>query len=254
MPEGDTVFRAGVRLHAALAGQVLTRCDIRVPTYATVDLTGRHVDEVVSRGKHLLIRAEDATIHSHLKMEGRWDVMRTGDRWRRPGWQARIVLETGRMQAVGFSLGVVEVLTRLSEVKAVGHLGPDLLGADWDPASAVLNLARDGSRPIGEALLDQRNLAGIGNVYRSEICFLRGVLPTRPAAETTDLAGMVDLAKRLLEANRHRSTRVTTGSSDGARLWAYGRWQRPCLRCGTSIQRGDDLAGRVVFWCPQCQT
>lgn len=256
MPEGDTVHLAARRLDAALRGEVLTTCDIRVPAYATVDLTGERVDEVVSRGKHLLMRVGPATIHTHLKMEGRWDLYAPGERWRAPGWQARIVLGTPRHVAVGFRLGLVEVVRRTDEDRVVGHLGPDLLGPDWDPDAAAANLQRDGARAIGEALLDQRNLAGVGNVFRSEICFLLGVLPSRPVAEV-DLTAAVDLAHRLLEANKARHRRRTTGTAVRADLWVYGR-RGPCLRCGTPIRRRDDAGTpgqeRVVYWCPTCQS
>ncbi|HJQ04277.1 MAG TPA: DNA-formamidopyrimidine glycosylase family protein [Nocardioides sp.] len=255
MPEGDTVHRAARRLHAALAGRELTTCDIRVPAYATVDLTGRRVDEVVSRGKHLLARVGDATVHTHLKMEGRWDLYVPGERWRAPGWQARIILGNAERVAVGFQLGLVEVVRRSDEDRVVGHLGPDLLGPDWDPELAVANLAREPDRPIGLALLDQRNLAGIGNVYRSEICFLRGILPERRVGDVPDLGGVVDLAHRLLEANKDRVRRTTTGPTTREDLWVYGR-RGPCLRCGTPIRReqtGDAGQERVTYWCPRCQ-
>jgi endonuclease VIII len=255
VPEGDTVYHAARRLHAALAGRTLTSCDIRVPAYATVDLSGRVVDEVASRGKHLLMRVGDATIHTHLKMEGRWDVYGRGERWRRPAWQARIVLGTAERTAVGFQLGKVEVVRRQDEDTVVGHLGPDLLGPDWDPARAVANLAADPERDIGTALLDQRNLAGVGNVFRSEICFLLGVRPSRPVAEV-DLAAAVDLSHRVLVANKDRTRRVTTGVPSDP-MWVYGR-RGPCRRCGTPVVREESYgqAGqeRVVYYCPSCQS
>ena len=256
MPEGDTVYRTAGLLHAALSGQTITTCDIRVPRFATVDLSGSRVESVVSRGKHLLLRIGEATVHTHLKMEGRWDLYLPGERWRSPAWQARIVLGTPARVAVGFQLGQLEVIRRQDEERAVGHLGPDLLGPDWDPDRAVSNLARDLDRPLGEALLDQRNLAGIGNVYRSEICFLLGVLPSRRVSEIPDLRAAVDLAHRLLEANKDRGRRVTTGSLRGDHLWVYGR-RGPCLRCHTTIRKSRDSGTqgqeRIVYWCPRCQ-
>lgn len=258
MPEGDTVFQAATRLRAVLAGRELTRSDVRVPAFATADLAGRTVDEVLARGKHLLIRVGDVTIHSHLKMEGAWHVYARGERWRRPGHTARIVLETADHQAVGFSLGVLELLPRDREGEAVGHLGPDLLGPDWDADRAVENLRADPARPIGLAVLDQRVLAGLGNVYRAELCFLRGVLPTRPVGEVEDLPGLVALAHRLISLNRDRPARVTTGNALRDRLWVYGRGGRPCFRCGTRILEGrlgdTALTEREVWWCPRCQT
>ena len=264
MPEGDTVYRTARNLNSALAGAVLTRCDIRVPRYATVDLTGQRIDEVVSRGKHLLIRVGDSSLHSHLKMEGAWHLYTPGSRWRRPAFEARAVLGTERWQAVGFALGLFEVLARNAEDDAVGYLGPDLLGQDWDADEAVRRVAAHPERAIGLAILDQRNLAGIGNVYRSELCFLRGVLPTRAVAEVPDLPRMIDLAKRVLEANKNRVDRTLTGDTrDGRRDWVYGRVGKPCRRCGTAIlagtlgdpvQPGRGSTARDVYWCPRCQT
>jgi endonuclease-8 len=264
VPEGDTVYRTARNLGAALTGATLTSCDVRVPRYATVDLTGAVVDSVVSRGKHLLIRAGDRVIHSHLKMEGTWHLYRPGSRWRRPGFEARIVLGTADWQAVGFALGVLEILPRDREDEAVGHLGPDLLGPDWDAEEAERRIRAQPDRAIGLALLDQRNLAGLGNVYRNELCFLRGVLPTRPVAEVPDLPRMILLAKRTLEANKNRVDRITTGDRrDGRQDWVYGRAGRPCRRCGTPIQAGTlgdpvrpgrGATDRDIYWCPRCQT
>jgi endonuclease-8 len=196
VPEGDTVWRTARRLHAALAGRELLRSDFRVPRYATLDLSGRTVDEAVSRGKHLLIRAGDLTIHSHLKMEGSWQVYRPGERWRKPAFQARVVLENAAATAVGFQLGLLDVVPRAREDEVVGHLGPDLLGPDWDEDEALRRLRLDPGRPVGLALLDQRNLAGIGNIYRCEVCFLAGVHPLAPVGEVADLPRLVRLSKR----------------------------------------------------------
>ena len=212
MPEGDTVYRSAHNLADALDGQVLTRCDVRVPKFATVDLTGETIDSVVPRGKHLLMRIGDAVIHSHLKMEGSWHLYSlTGDRpkWHRPAFQARIVLETPEWQAVGFELGLLEIVPRSAEEDVVGYLGPDLLGADWDADEALRRLTADPERPIGLALLDQRIMAGLGNVYRAELCFLRGVLPTRPVGESGDLVRTIALAKKLITVNRERIERLT---------------------------------------------
>ncbi|MCY7326707.1 MAG: Fpg/Nei family DNA glycosylase, partial [Microbacteriaceae bacterium] len=136
MPEGDTVYRTAKNLRAAIEGAQLTRCDIRVPKFATVDLTGQRIDEVASRGKHLLMRIGEYTIHTHLKMEGSWHLYRHGTKWQRPAHSARIVLETTDWVAVGYSLGIVEVVPRAEEQTVVGHLGPDLLGPDWDASAA----------------------------------------------------------------------------------------------------------------------
>ncbi len=259
MPEGDTVYRTAKHLHEALAGRPLTVSDFRVPKFASVDLVGEIVEGVVARGKHLLTRVGDHSIHTHLKMEGTWHIYRHGTRWRRPAYQARIVLENADWVTVGFELGVVELVERDREDEVVGHLGPDLLGPDWDPDEAVRRLAADGSREIDVALLDQRNLAGLGNVYANELCFLRGMLPQRPVGEVRDLPGVVTLAHRLITTNRDRVERTTTGDlRPGRQTWVYGRDGRPCLRCGTRIRRGSmgasELTQRVTYWCPVCQS
>ena len=258
MPEGDTVYRAAKLLSEALDGTVLTKCDIRVPKFATVDLTGETVRETVSRGKHLLMRVGEYTLHSHLKMEGIWRVYRPGERWQRPEWKARAILANEDVTAVGFELGLFEVVKTADESDVVGYLGPDLLGPDWDPDLAVANLRRTPEREIGLALLDQRNLAGLGNVYRCELCFLRGVLPTTPVGSVEDLERMVALGKKLIEANKDRSTRTTTGKLRGDTAWVYGRDGRGCLRCGTPVLRGElgdtALQLRDTYWCPNCQT
>ena len=258
MPEGDTVYRAAKNLNAALAGQTLTRCDIRVPRFATVDLTGDVIDEVASRGKHLLMRIGAHTIHSHLKMEGSWHLYQHGSPWRRPAHSARAVLETADWVAVGYSLGILDVVARDDEDSVVGHLGPDLLGADWDPDDALRRLTADPNRPVGLALLDQRVMAGLGNVYRNELCFLRGVLPTRPTGDVERPERLVSLAHTLIDANKDRTRRTTTGNLHGATDWVHGRGGRPCRRCGTPIREGrlgdNELELRETFWCPRCQT
>lgn len=250
MPEGDTVWHTAAVLRQHLLGGTLTRCDVRVPRFATVDLTGQVVDEVVSRGKHLFIRVGQASIHSHLKMEGSW---RVGNRAVRIDHRARIVLETGTVRAVGVDLGVLEILDRDRDGDAVAHLGPDLLGEDWDPARAAANLAARPDRPIAEALLDQRVLAGIGNVYCNELCFVSGHLPTAPVSAVADPRRLVSRAREMLWLNRFRWNRCTTGDTRGGRqLWVYGRAGQPCRRCATRIDV-DDSGPRVSYWCPRCQ-
>ena len=263
MPEGDTVWLAARRLHDALAGSTLTRTDFRVPQLATVDLTGRSVLEVLSRGKHVLTRIggtgeQEVTLHTHLRMDGAWHLYRPGDRWRGgPAWQVRVLLETPDWAAVGFRLPVVELLPRAREADAVGHLGPDLLGPDWDPAEAVRRLAAAPGTEIGSALLDQRNLAGIGNLYKAEVCFLAGVSPWTPVGAVRDLAGVVERARTLLEANRAHPQQVTTGDlRRGRRHWVFERAGQPCLRCATRVERaaqGEPPYQRLTYWCPRCQ-
>jgi endonuclease-8 len=255
VPEGDDVWRTARRL-GVLTGHELTGTDFRVPSLATVDLSDRRALETVSRGKHLLTRVEGgATIHSHLRMEGSWDVQRLGSRWRRPAHEARVVLRTADHEAVGFAV-VLDLVRTTEEDSVVGHLGPDLLGSDWDATEAVRRLEQSPDVPIGIALLDQRNLAGIGNIYRAELCFLSGVDPHAPVSSVRDLRRTVARAHALLVANRDRPERITTGDRrPGRRLWVYRR-RGPCLRCGTPIEVGElgpEGQERVVWWCPSCQ-
>ncbi|MFF3120793.1 DNA-formamidopyrimidine glycosylase family protein [Streptomyces sp. NPDC057908] len=262
MPEGDTVLQTAKRRHTALAGQVLTHSDLRVPRFATADLTGRTVLDVTSRGKHLLTRIEGGlTLHSHLRMDGVWRIYAPGERWRGgPAHQIRAILANAEHTAVGYRLPVLELLLTQDEENVVGHLGPDLLGPDWNAETALHNLLSDPARPLGEALLDQRNLAGIGNIYKAELCFLARATPWLPIGDLAapTAARLVTTAKQLLEANRDRPMRTTTGAASrgyGAneRLWVYGRTNRPCLRCGTPIRTADQDA-RPTYWCPRCQS
>lgn len=260
MPEGDTVYQTAKRQNQALAGLMLTGFELRVPAFAAADLSGETVHGVVSVGKHLFHRIGEWSLHSHLKMEGSWRLARPGSRWPKPAFQARAVLQTASIVSVGFELGITELLARDDEHAVTDRLGPDLLGADWGDASAAeatRRLEAHPEAPVFTAVLDQRNLAGIGNVYANELCFLRGILPTTPIAEV-DAAALVSLARRLLLANRDRFTRVTTGDArPGHRNWAYGRTGQGCLRCGTTLLGGELGARpgreRVITWCPVCQ-
>lgn len=256
MPEGDTVHRTARRLADALVGHEVTRFDIRVPRSATADLRGEQVAAVVPRGKHLLERIGAWTLHSHLKMEGRWDVYRRGDRWRRPAYSARAIVATADVETVGFDLALVEVLPTADEERIVGHLGPDPLADDWDPAEAARRLGAD-ERAAHVALLDQRNVAGFGNEYANEMLFVRGIPPTRPATEI-DVPGLLDVGVRMIRANLPRSERTFTGDTrPGRRTWVYRREGKPCRRCGAPIRAGSlgatTTSERNVFWCPVCQ-
>ena len=259
MPEGDAVHRTARLLDRSLSGRLLTVTDFRVPQLATTDLSGSTVTATVSRGKHLLTRIDGAdgswTLHTHLKMEGAWRVHAPGERWKRPAHQARVVLETADKVAVGFSLGIVELLPRDREDEAVGHLGPDLLGPDWDEAEALRRLHEQPDRPIGEALLDQTRLAGIGNMYQAELCFTSGVHPGTPVGEVPDLTRLVRRAKQMLELNKERAVPSTTGDLREP-MWVYRRDNRPCRRCGTPVQVqmvGPAGRERASYWCPSCQ-
>jgi endonuclease-8 len=257
VPEGDTVWRTAHHLDQALSGEVLTETDFRVPALATVDLAGRTVDETVSRGKHLLTRIGDRTLHTHLKMEGSWHLYKPGTAWRRPAHEARVVLRTEGWAAVGFALGVVELVDRDAENTVVGHLGPDLLGPDWDEDEALRRLLADPTRPVAEAILDQRNLAGVGNLYKSELCFLAGAHPLLPVGEVPDLPRLVRRARGALEANKHRVEQTLTGDTRrGKQTWVYRRERQPCRRCGDRILvdlTGPEHQERATYWCPSCQ-
>ncbi|MGO3886038.1 MAG: DNA-formamidopyrimidine glycosylase family protein [Mycetocola sp.] len=261
MPEGDTVHRLADRLSAAQKGQRVLSADLRVPGAATVDLGNAVIDEVYAYGKHLIHRIGDYSLHTHLRMDGRWQVIAAGSsqRWQRPGWAARVVLTTARNTAVGFDLGVVEVLRRERETEAIGFLGPDPLRSDWDADRAIVALERAGAQgtPAAVALGDQRLIAGLGQVYLTEICFLAGIDPNRPMTPE-DVGRVVSLAVRTMTANRHRTRRVFTGRDrQGERTWVYGRTGEPCRRCGTPLRvsqlgpRAD--MERAVTWCPHCQ-
>lgn len=260
MPEGDTIAKAADALNRALAGKRMTRTDFRVPALAATDLAGQTITEVVARGKHVLMRTDGGlTIHTHLKMEGAWKLEPAGRRVAGRRDEVRLVVETGTATAVGTQLGVVEVFPTRDEERVLGHLGPDLLGADWDPEEALRRLTARPDRPVGEVLLDQTVMAGIGNIFKSEICFLRGVEPATPVGEVRDPEAVVDLARRLLLANRSTGNQVTTGDPRRGRShWVYGRGGEPCRRCGTLIRRrmdgrADEMEERVTYWCPSCQ-
>ncbi|MGV2985453.1 DNA-formamidopyrimidine glycosylase family protein [Microbacterium sp. AGC85] len=256
MPEGDTVFRTALRLDEALAGRTTTRFDLRVPAFATADLTGDTVHGCAARGKHLLLRIGEMTLHSHLRMDGAWLLYRPGEKWRHPDFKVRAIVGTAVHEAVGVDIAEVELLPTSGEEQLLAHLGPDPLADDWDPAEAARRLGAD-TRSIHVALLDQRNVAGFGNEYAAELLFLRGILPTTPALDV-DVPALLDLGARTIRANRLRVNRTFTGvDRPGRSTWVYGRANRPCRRCGTRILRGtqgaDPTRERITFWCPNCQ-
>jgi endonuclease-8 len=272
VPEGDTVHLTAALQHRALAGKALTGFEVRMPKFATADLTGEVVREVVAVGKHLFHRMSSPdgaglSLHTHLKMEGAWRTIALGARWPRPAHLARAVLTTADIVSIGFELGITELVPTADEESVVGHLGPDLLAPErgrsdlahaWDPVEATRRLTADPALPVFGALLDQRHLAGIGNVYANELCFVRGLLPTRAIGEVDDVPALVSLARRMLWANRDRFARSTTGDlRPGRRTWVYGRTGEPCRRCGTALLGGElgrrEGEERVVTWCPVCQ-
>ncbi len=216
------------------------------------------VSEVRPAGKHLLTRFGDGrTLHSHLRMDGAWHLYSPGARWRRPAHQARAVLATTARVAVGFNLHDLRLLPASDEHHLVGHLGPDLLSADWGAArtaEAVRRLTADGAREIGLALLDQTVMAGVGNLYKTEVCFLLGCSPWTPVSEV-DAERAVVLCRELLRRNAWHPEQSTTGDSRrGRQHWVYQR--RTCFRCGGPVQRssqGSDVETRVAYFCPHCQ-
>lgn len=265
MPEGDTIFRTAEVLRAALLGRRITaaRAQPQAGLRSVPDLSrliGATVASVEARGKHLLIGFDNGlTVRTHLRMTGSWHRYRPGQSWRRPLRQASAILETAESVAVAFNTPVVELLTDadLRRSHALTTLGPDLLSRSFDADEALRRLRERSSEELGIALLDQRTVAGIGNVYKSEVAFLAGLDPWAPVSsfEDAELLGALRIARRLLQANTRGAARVTTGSPvRGEGLWVYGRAGRGCRRCGTPIRvrRQGELA-RLTYWCPRCQ-
>jgi endonuclease VIII len=229
---------------------LLTQTDFRVPALATVDLTGRRVVDVVARGKHILTRLDDSrTVHSHLRMDGSWQVFAptAASRLSKP-YEIRAVLATTDAIAVGRRVHDLAIVRTADEDTLVGHLGPDLLGPDWDEAEAVRRLRAAPDVTIGEALLDQRNLAGLGTIYRAEVLFLSGAHPWTPVGDVPRLDEIVRRAQRLIAAGRDAGRPPTSN--------VYGRAPRPCRRCGTPVRKamqGTPPYDRITYWCPHCQ-
>jgi endonuclease-8 len=259
VPEGDSVYRAARRMAAGLVGRTVTASDFRVPQHATADLSGRQVTAFTSRGKHLLTRfSGDLTLHTHFEMDGAWQLVGAGKQLPRTfAEQIRLVLATDGPTAYALRMPVLELLPTDEEDRVVGHLGPDLLSSDFDEQEAVRRLVADPQRPLVEALLDQRNVAGIGNVWAAETCFLRGASPWTPVADV-DLVATVRLARRMLRHAVERGGMVTTGDIRRGRThWVYGRAQQPCRRCATPVAFRAAVPGqkyaRATWWCPSCQ-
>ena len=262
VPEGDSVYRLARRLDRSLRERVVTRSDLRVPAHATDDLSGRQVLEHATHGKHLLTRLSgDLTLHTHLRMDGSWTVTRDGRRLPArlmPDVRVLLQVDSGAT-AYGLSLPVVELVRTSDEHQVVGHLGPDPLRDDWDPDEAVRRLAAEPERPLAAALLDQRLVAGWGNLWANELCFLRGHSPWTPVGEV-DVPALVRLGARALRfsATTDRAHQVTTGNTrPGEQHWVAGRAGRPCLRCGTTVRVVAEVPGdperRRTWWCPTCQ-
>jgi endonuclease VIII len=255
------VYLAGKRMRAALSGRTLVRGELRHPRLVQHDLAGRTVLDVASVGKHLLTRFDDGrTLHSHFKMDGSWHLYRPGMSWQRPTHEARAVLETDDRVAVGFLLHDLELLPTAQEDRLVGHLGPDLLDPDWSDAHAAEALRRFTARAdseLGLVLLEQRVMAGVGNLYKAEVCFLLGLSPWTLVRDVPDPAAAIALSRKLLLRNADRPEQSTTGElGRGRQHWVYERAGQRCRRCGTRIrtaEQGDGIYARVANWCPRCQ-
>jgi endonuclease VIII len=280
MPEGDTILRAAQTLHRVLAGHTVTRFDSVYPALTRIDesspIVGRTIESVTARGKHLLMTfSGDLILRTHMRMNGSWHLYRTGARWQRPARDMRVLVATADAVAVGFNVPVAELLSsrELERHAQMRQLGPDLLagaGSRYHYAVDVPEIVRRmrarGRDHIAEVLLNQRVLAGVGNVFKSEILFAAGVHPFTPVADLTDadLERIVGIARDQLAASvldRSRTLapaigrRTTRRLDPGARLWVYSRAGKPCRRCGAAISfRKTGLDARVTYWCPQCQS
>lgn len=283
MPEGDTIFRAARTLNLALAGKPVTRFTSVYPALTRIDqdapIAGRIITSVEARGKHLLmhfgpstpLRAREPSgvaLRTHMRMHGSWHIYRPGETWQRPRGEARIVIETADFVAVGFNIPVAEFLDASQALRQedLRRIGPDLLGDPFDEDEALRRLQARGAQGIAEALLNQRVVAGIGNVYKSETLFLEGVHPETPASrvDAEKLRAILRTARKLLKANvadatseivTYRGLRRTTGRTDPAeRLWVYGRGGKPCRKCGTAVSyKKTGLDARGTYWCARCQ-
>jgi endonuclease-8 len=262
VPEGDTILRTATTLRRWLEGREVTGAESKVAGLATAGrLVGTTVTGVEARGKHLLVRfSSGQVLHTHMRMTGSWHVYPAGERWRRPAWQARLVLACGERVAVCFNAPVVELLAAGDERSqpALAGLGPDVLSPELDLAEVQRRAAaRPGAVTVGELLLDQTVVAGIGNIYRCESLFLRGHNPwvRRDQLDDGALGALIGTAARLMGDNVRAGTVATRSFGPGTRQpWVYRRSGRPCRRCGTTIASGRlGEQARSVYWCPACQ-
>lgn len=275
MPEGDTIFRAARTLQRALAGRTVTRFESVLPALTRVDadtpLRGRTIERVEARGKHLLIWFSGALVlRTHMRMHGSWHIYRPHERWRRPHHSMRIVLEAHDIHAIAFDVPVAEFATpaTLERTRQIRDLGPDPLAEGFNADEAAARIRARGDSEIGDALLDQTAIAGIGNVYKSEVLFASRVNPFTTVRDLppADVDRLVAMAVKFMRANvaegapaaieTYRGLRRTTGRYDpAARLWVYGRAGKPCRRCGSPIsRRRQGPHARSTYWCPRCQS
>ena len=274
MPEGDTIFRTARALQQGFASHTVTSFETAYAPLASVHdqspVTGRVIERVESRGKWLLIHLSgDLILATHMLMSGSWHIYRVGERWQRARSHMRIVLGKADLLAVAFDVPVARFYTArtLERFAGVAGLGPDLLGGSFAADEAAARLLEHGDEEVGNVLLTQRVMAGIGNVFKSEICFACGVNPFRKVASlrAQEIECLVETARRFLAANvadgagdaivTYTGGRRTTNSSDpAARLWVYHRKGSACRRCGTTIlMRKQGSGARSTFWCPECQ-
>ena len=272
MPEGDSIFRAARTLHRALAGRVVTRFESVFPQLARMDvdrpIRGRTIEQVSSRGKHLLMWfSDDLVLRTHMRMHGTWHIYRPGERWRRSHHDMRILVGTDAFEAIAFTVPVAEFSTAAALERELADVGPDPLDDAFAVMDAVDRLRARGDMDIAEALLDQRAIAGIGNVYKSEVLFAARVNPFARVSmlEADTLERLVQLAGTFMRANVTDGTtaaivtytgfrRTTRRADPSARLWVYGRAGQPCRRCGTPISRAKQGPNaRSTYWCESCQ-
>jgi endonuclease-8 len=273
MPEGDTIFRAARTLHRALAGKQVTLFESALPALNRIHddspVTGRTIERVNAAGKHLLMHfSGDLVLRTHMRMNGSWHIYRRGEKWQRSRRDMRIVIATAEFEAVGFSIPVAEFTSGRTLVKhrELRKLGPDVLSEDFDAGAVLDRLRERGTTAIADALLNQRVLAGLGNVYKSEVLFMCRVNPFALVRNLDDaaLTAIVETSRRVLQSNvsdgfalmtTYTGFRRTTGRSDPKeRLWVYGRARLPCRRCGTAIHvRKQGTDARLTYWCPECQ-
>jgi endonuclease-8 len=274
MPEGDTIFRAARTLHRALAGKPVTAFTSMFPALNRIDadapIAGRTIERIHSTGKHLLIHfSGNLVLRTHMRMNGSWHIYRRGERWQRPRRDMRVVVATGDFEAVGFNIPVAEFLSETEAIKnrELRTLGPDLLADSFDSGRVIANLRERSEWEIADALLNQHVLAGLGNVYKSEILFMCRINPFARVEELAepDLKTIVEESRRVLKLNvsegvemmtTYGGMRRTTGRGNPSdRLWVYGRARLPCRRCGEPIhvrKQGGDA--RLTYWCPKCQS
>lgn len=277
MPEGDTIFRSARALERVLSGKVVTGFDTNLAKLARVNddtpLIGRTIDKVESRGKWLLIHfSGDLILVTHMLMSGSWHIYRTGERWKMGRSRMRAVIRTADWEAVAFNVPIAEFFTArtLERNSQIPKLGPDILSTSFTTDAGVERLVTCASESphaeVGNALLNQRVVAGLGNVYKSEVAFAAKVHPFRSMHTLThlEIERLVEFAHRYMQANINNGTgaivtysgnRRTTHAMDREeRLWVYGRQGQECRRCGTAIMmRRQGSGARSTYWCPTCQ-